>query len=93
VDRFWIKVKDKSRIVVPVISMSRGPRDNAVEFQGGNIVIPHKAGRLSIKNLVSGAIEPERIFLPIILKDTSRPTLLLTGKLSENGGTGLHRHS
>ena len=41
VDRFWIEVKDKDRQIVLVMSMDREATDNAVDLQGGNIVVPH----------------------------------------------------
>ena len=44
IDRFWIEVKDKNRNVISVSSMAREATDNAVELQGGNIVVPHVTG-------------------------------------------------
>jgi hypothetical protein len=41
-DRFWIEVKDKSRNIVPAMSMDREATDNAVGTQGGNLVVPHR---------------------------------------------------
>jgi hypothetical protein len=41
-DRFWIKVKDQNRNVIDLMSMADLAENNAVELNGGNIVIPHK---------------------------------------------------
>ncbi len=41
-DRFWIEIKDDQ--VVAAISMPRPATDNTIEFEQGNIVVPHGAG-------------------------------------------------
>ncbi|MDP3298128.1 MAG: Ig-like domain-containing protein [Thermodesulfovibrionia bacterium] len=43
VDRFWIEVRDKDRNVVGVMSIPSPAANNAVNIQGGNIVVPHSA--------------------------------------------------
>jgi hypothetical protein len=45
VDRFWIEVRDKDGNVILVMSPAHDAADNAVEFQGGNIVVPHGSKR------------------------------------------------
>ncbi len=37
-------MKDKNGDIIPVSSMAREATDNAVELQGGNIVVPHVIG-------------------------------------------------
>ncbi len=41
VDTFWIEVRDKDGLVIPVMSLDAPATDNAVPIQGGNIVVPH----------------------------------------------------
>jgi hypothetical protein len=43
-DRFWIQVKDKDGIPIPVMSIPTPATGNAVELGGGNIVVPHSQG-------------------------------------------------
>ena len=45
VDRFWIEVIDKSGNGVDAMSMDSEGIDNAVELEGGNIVVPHGGGK------------------------------------------------
>jgi uncharacterized repeat protein (TIGR01451 family) len=40
-DRIWIQIRDKDRVIVPAISISEPAVNNAVNIQGGNIVVPH----------------------------------------------------
>jgi hypothetical protein len=40
-DQFWFEVKDKDRVIVPVMSMDRPATENTVTLGGGNIVVPH----------------------------------------------------
>lgn len=44
VDRFWIELMDKDRIVIENMSMPSPATEpfNNTELQGGNIVVPHK---------------------------------------------------
>lgn len=44
VDRFWIQVKDRNRVLIEAMSMEAGAIDNAEELTGGNIVAPHGSG-------------------------------------------------
>ena len=44
VDRFWIQVKDRDRVLIEAMSMEAGAIDNAEELTGGNIVAPHGSG-------------------------------------------------
>ena len=41
-DSFWIKIKDQNRNEIDVMSMNDPAENNAVELNGGNIVVPHK---------------------------------------------------
>jgi hypothetical protein len=43
IDRFWIEVLDKDRIIEPELSLPRPAGSNTVEIAGGNIVVPHRA--------------------------------------------------
>jgi hypothetical protein len=43
VDRFWIEVLDKDRLIDPDLSMPRPAVDHTEALQGGNIVVPHQA--------------------------------------------------
>jgi hypothetical protein len=44
IDRFWIQVKDRDRLLVDAMSMRAPAFENAEELAGGNIVVPHKTG-------------------------------------------------
>ena len=40
-DRFWLEVRDKNDEVVPDLSMPLFADEEAVDLEGGNIVVPH----------------------------------------------------
>ena len=44
IDRVWVETRDKDDLVIPVMSMPRPGSANAVEIDGGNIVVPHTGG-------------------------------------------------
>lgn len=41
IDRFWIEARDKDGLEIPEMSMPLQTSDNAVDINGGNIVVPH----------------------------------------------------
>ncbi len=44
IDRVWVETRDKDDLVIPVMSMTRPGSANAIEINGGNIVVPHTGG-------------------------------------------------
>ena len=40
-DKFWIEMHDKDGKLIPIISIDRDAIDQAIEIQGGNIIVPH----------------------------------------------------
>ena len=44
-DRFWIMTTDKAGVVTLPLSMAEPHKSNVVSISGGNIAIPHKAGK------------------------------------------------
>jgi hypothetical protein len=45
VDRFWIEVRDRDRVVLGGLSFADPATTNAIVIEGGNIDVPHKAAR------------------------------------------------
>jgi hypothetical protein len=45
VDQFWLEVKDKDGNILDGLSMDRPATSNIETLTGGNIVVPHKAGK------------------------------------------------
>jgi hypothetical protein len=43
VDRFWIEIRDKDRVVVPAMSMAIPGATSAIPISGGNIQVPHSS--------------------------------------------------
>ena len=44
IDRVWTQIKDKDGLVVENMSIPAPAQDNAIDIQGGNIVVPHSTG-------------------------------------------------
>jgi len=45
IDRIWVETRDKGDQPIAEMRMDEAAPDNAVEIRGGNIVVPHRAGK------------------------------------------------